>query len=114
MRDLRIGGIYRKLSLVPAGFIGADLGAIGYQVWDWSRSVKDWAQELLYPKWTATRYKEGWKEITGADNVNPRCREQKKAVEWMPQNLHAAAPISKSRWKRLLEQILVQSGMGIQ
>ena len=50
MRDLRIGGIYRKLSLVPAGFIGADLGAIGYQVWDWSRSVKDWAQELLYPK----------------------------------------------------------------
>ena len=30
MRDLRIGGIYRKLSLVPAGFIGADLGAIRY------------------------------------------------------------------------------------
>ena len=75
MRDLRIGEIYRKLSLVPAGFIGADLGAIGYQVWDWSRSVKDWAQELLYPKWTATRYKEGWKEITGADNVN-RCRRR--------------------------------------
>ena len=31
--------------------------------------------------------------------MNPRCRVQKKAVEWMPQNLYAAAaPISKSRW----------------
>ena len=47
----------------------------------------------------ATGYKVGWKEITGADNVNPRCRVQKKAVEWMPQNLYAAAaPISKRRW----------------
>jgi len=100
MRDLRIGGIYRKLSLVPAGFIGADLGAIGYQVWDWSRSVKDWAQELLYPKWTATRYKEGWKEITGVDNVNSRYRVQKECLWSGLQNLHVAAPISKSRWKR--------------
>ena len=62
----------------------------------------DWVQELLGIQWIRYRYKEGWEEITGADNANPGYEVQKERLWSGLQNLHVAAPISKKQMEEIL------------